>query len=299
MADDRYYLRFKGRVLGPFNKEKALDMVKRGQITRQHELSPDGTHWSLAEKYDEFFPATLAKPLAAAVETKPTLEVGNQSNPTEWYAHFDGANQGPVEESGIRALVAAGKISESTLVWKAGMANWLEAELVRPEWFPKKPSQRAPSGMSRDTTEVFDDAFIAEITASAAKSRGWMLFLGIFGIVFSTLGAIGSSLMFVSAISSPGSGPAKAMPAVSALLLVVSWIACQYISVLMIRVTSRLQVLQLKPSSPALLETFVAYHRFWMFLGIFIQVWLVMMLFVIAVAVASGVSIFSSVSSSN
>jgi hypothetical protein len=39
MSLDRVYIRFKGRVLGPLTQEKTMDMVKRGQITRQHELS--------------------------------------------------------------------------------------------------------------------------------------------------------------------------------------------------------------------------------------------------------------------
>ncbi len=42
-----------------------------------------------------------------------------------WY-YADGTNrQGPVEEAELLRLLAAGKISASTLVWKSGLPNWI------------------------------------------------------------------------------------------------------------------------------------------------------------------------------
>jgi hypothetical protein len=47
-----------------------------------------------------------------------------------YYAHGD-QRQGPVSESDFDALIAAGTITESTLVWKEGMPNWAPLREVR------------------------------------------------------------------------------------------------------------------------------------------------------------------------
>lgn len=297
MSEDRYYLRFKGRVLGPFTREKALEMVKRGQITRQHELSPDGATWSLAEAYEEFFPPNRARANTTATETKTTTAQDKKGDTTEWFAHFDGANQGPVDEDGIRVWVAAGKVTGDTMIWKAGMASWLEAELVRPEWFVTKASRAV--AVAKETIkevitgEAWSDETTASITSTVLQSRGWMLFLGIFGIVLSVLGTIGSTILFISEISSPGSGPAKAVPVIATLIQIVSWLVFLFISILLIRVASRMQVMQFQPTASALHATFVAYNRFWTTLGVFVLVWLTVVLFFVAIVVASGVSVVS------
>lgn len=297
MSEDRYYLRFKGRVLGPFTREKAIEMVKRGQITRQHELSPDGTTWSMAETYEEFFPSNRARGSTTAIESKATPVQEKKGDTTEWFAHFDGANQGPVNEDGIRVWIASGKVTSSTMIWKAGMASWLEAELVRPEWFASKASRAV--AVAKETikevvaTEAWSDETTSDITTTVLKSRGWMLFLGIFGIVLSVIGAIGSTILFISEISAPGSGPSKAVEVIATLIQIVSWVVFLFISILLIRVTSRMQVMQFQPTSTTLHATFVAYNRFWVTLGVFILVWLTVVLFFLAIVIASGVSVLS------
>ncbi len=52
---ERLYIRFKGRVLGPLTGEKVAELVKRGQITKQHEISTDSTEWKKAEEYPDLF----------------------------------------------------------------------------------------------------------------------------------------------------------------------------------------------------------------------------------------------------
>ncbi|MBU6175744.1 MAG: DUF4339 domain-containing protein, partial [Planctomycetes bacterium] len=226
MSEDRYYLRFKGRVLGPFTREKAFEMIKRGQITRQHELSLNGVNWSLAETYVELFPTNRARGNPNAIESKSASAQDNQGNTTEWFAHFDGGNQGPVNEDGIRGWVAAGKVSSSTMVWKAGMASWLEAELVRPEWFGGKSSQSVGDANERINEVVAAEAWSSETTsniiAHILKARGWMLFLGILGIILSILGTIGSGIEFISEVSSPGNGREKTVIVVATLIQFVS-----------------------------------------------------------------------------
>ena len=49
-----------------------------------------------------------------------------------WYYVEDGRQAGPVDEAGLNALVASGKIRPETLVWREGMANWQPYREVHP-----------------------------------------------------------------------------------------------------------------------------------------------------------------------
>ncbi|MFM8172410.1 MAG: hypothetical protein ACKN81_02600, partial [Pirellulaceae bacterium] len=76
---NQVYIRFRGRTVGPIVKAKALDMAKRGQLTRSHEISFDGSTWSLAGEMDEFFPAPVNASTKAqsAQATLDALEAGS------------------------------------------------------------------------------------------------------------------------------------------------------------------------------------------------------------------------------
>ena len=65
MMDTQLYLRVRGRVLGPYDQEKLQSLVRRGQLSRMHEVSTDGANWVRASTYAELFvgaPVKLAAP---------------------------------------------------------------------------------------------------------------------------------------------------------------------------------------------------------------------------------------------
>ncbi len=49
-----------------------------------------------------------------------------------WYYVESGRQAGPVDEAGLAALAASGKIRPETLVWREGMANWQAYREVQP-----------------------------------------------------------------------------------------------------------------------------------------------------------------------
>jgi len=74
-----------------------------------------------------------------------------------WYYALDNAEQGPVGEPQLAALVADGTVGPTTLVWTDGMTDWQEASLVlpahvrSPAWAgaapaPVPPVPAAPAG---------------------------------------------------------------------------------------------------------------------------------------------------------
>lgn len=56
--------------------------------------------------------------------------------PMQWYYAVNNERQGPVPDAEFESLVAAGVIKSDTLVWKAGMAEWLPYARVAPAAAP-------------------------------------------------------------------------------------------------------------------------------------------------------------------
>ena len=42
----------------------------------------------------------------------------------QWFYELNGAQQGPISEAALSALVADGVIGHGNLVWRDGMADW-------------------------------------------------------------------------------------------------------------------------------------------------------------------------------
>jgi tetratricopeptide (TPR) repeat protein len=51
--------------------------------------------------------------------------------PNEWYYSRDGHRQGPIADSRLKQLAAAGELLPTDLVWKQGLARWVPASKVR------------------------------------------------------------------------------------------------------------------------------------------------------------------------
>ena len=102
---------------------------------KQHELSPDGVAWRLAQEFPELF---ATERLVANPEVARERQQGAavpQAPTEEWYAHFDDSNQGPVDLKGMKNWIALGMVKKDTMIWRQGMAEWQTAELIRAEWF--------------------------------------------------------------------------------------------------------------------------------------------------------------------
>ncbi len=52
----RYYIRFRGRKLGPLTVDRLHALAKRGRFARHYEVSTDGKRWMPAADYPELFP---------------------------------------------------------------------------------------------------------------------------------------------------------------------------------------------------------------------------------------------------
>lgn len=143
MSDIKYHVRFKGRVLGPFDEQKIKGLIKRGQVTRTHEISPDGISWQPASEYHELFPSATSSGgadfggqfAAAANMAADPLAVAAPADSAQWYAHMNDEQKGPVTKSQLTQWANSGALTAETLVWKEGLENWEPANVLVPELF--------------------------------------------------------------------------------------------------------------------------------------------------------------------
>jgi hypothetical protein len=83
--DNQYYIRIRGRVLGPYDMEKLQALVRRGQLSRIHEISGDGVNWLPAPTLPGLFtpelPQSPRNPRQSSVGGRPPLPHRSEQSP--------------------------------------------------------------------------------------------------------------------------------------------------------------------------------------------------------------------------
>lgn len=146
-----YHVRVRGMTLGPFRLQQMQQLIERGQLTRVHEVSKDGVTWERAANFPELFPPArietgageAVQMASAASASDATASQTPQPVPAEgsasWYYVVSNKEYGPVSQAAMVRLLEDGVVSEETLVWSEGMAEWqplrttLFAEYLRPK----------------------------------------------------------------------------------------------------------------------------------------------------------------------
>src|ERR1039457_5405852 len=120
---------------------------------------------------------------------------------SDWYYAANNEQKGPINESELKANLAANKLPADTLVWKDGMDNWTPANQVSELSFrqPPTPAKVQPPGAAAsptvnnpDSTKPFDVSNLMgtpealEVDAEDAeknKIMGILAYLGILCLV--------------------------------------------------------------------------------------------------------------------
>lgn len=143
MAEKAYYIKIRGRVIGPVDAKRLVQMIRDGSVSRIHKLSNDGKNWRSASEFPKFFQAAAQSgkiPAAAqpAIAQKvPTEQQAGrqQTNPAfdpdfleddseEWYYGINGQSTGPVTMATLKGLLGNGQLSNEDMLWKKGMEDW-------------------------------------------------------------------------------------------------------------------------------------------------------------------------------
>jgi hypothetical protein len=146
MTGNRFYVRVRGKVLGPFTLQELASLRDRGQFRRFHEVSEDRSTWASAAGLTELFPASQSSKAAVVENMTPQVPEADRvaeptsdresdhretTAPAEWF-YIDSLEnrQGPVSTDRLTAFYRNGILDSSTAVWKPGMSEWQELSTV-------------------------------------------------------------------------------------------------------------------------------------------------------------------------
>ena len=132
------FVRRVGLVTGPHTCEVLKTMIRRGELSRIHEVSVDAATWVYATEYPQLFdPHAEKKDLDMAIDglfdsepqsepqSKPCPEPPSEpSADSPWWYEANDEPAGPVSLENLRDLIYAGSINMNDRVWTQGMNDW-------------------------------------------------------------------------------------------------------------------------------------------------------------------------------
>ena len=135
MAEPTWYVRDKGRVMGPFDDSQMERMRVAGRLTRGSEVSRDQRTWVAASSLAT---AVGVEPVREAIHAETGTGAGRaamsgelaSATPPTWYYARGKERVGPVSLPDIRQLIAVGTLSADTHVWNPAMPDWKPASVV-------------------------------------------------------------------------------------------------------------------------------------------------------------------------
>jgi hypothetical protein len=128
MKDKTYRLRWRGKVLGPFDVCTLKEMLSRGEISLIHQVElEDG--WKCLEELIASLPVesvSRAPGQDVGVTGEPARPVGPPPIPPQptFYVLKHGQRQGPYPQNVLRQLAVAGLLLPDDLVWKESEQDW-------------------------------------------------------------------------------------------------------------------------------------------------------------------------------
>ena len=148
MADESggWYVRAKGRTLGPFSWAQLESLRDRGQLAQFHEVSQDKRTWVHASTLSDLFGGRSGS-------GQVTEGYGPQNTPPSahtaqgWFYKNAAGTHGPVSAEQIAALVRSGQILADTPIWREGFPCWLPLSDV-PEFASLFAAAAGPAGAS-------------------------------------------------------------------------------------------------------------------------------------------------------
>ncbi len=191
--DTQLYVRIRGRVLGPFDQEKLQSLVRRGQLSRMHELSPDATNWVQASTYPELFVSEshISSVITQQVSSQTTETVhvdAHQITARRWWYRLNATEFGPVEQSTLQQMLVSGKLGPDDYVWAEGMSQWLPVRQI-PDLLPHQAAtwpQQSMGGPSIGPTERKSELSLS-LCRTATNSCSWVVFIAIVAFVYAGL----------------------------------------------------------------------------------------------------------------
>ncbi|MEX2673416.1 MAG: GYF domain-containing protein [Phycisphaeraceae bacterium] len=188
------FVRFRGRVSGPFTAEQVKQMIKRGQLTRVHHVSTDRHNWKRADTVLRQFQrpspvisdestghakATAGEAASAVGEEESEKGNGTTSSAAHakraWFYSLGDSEVGPIAEERLRQLLQGEGLDADTLFWREGMATWRPLEQT--DLYDAGPSLETASLASRRVRPTSRSGKVGSKGNYVGLSLGSMLLL--------------------------------------------------------------------------------------------------------------------------
>jgi len=125
---DTFFVRFRGRTVGPYSLSQAQQMARKGQLSRTTEVSSDGQSWSQAGNFPAIFErpttSTPTSPRSShSVETDflagpsasfPAFDVPKTPSLSDWYYTSGDEQRGPTSAGVSPPMTAYGERDSTT-----------------------------------------------------------------------------------------------------------------------------------------------------------------------------------------
>lgn len=118
-----FYVRAKGRISGPFDVATLQKLVRRGALSRAHEISSDRANWNPAGEFEELFPSSrgaMPEPAPVQAAAVPTTAPAPVPPSGMFYYAQGGRTVGPVSVSVLQSLVLNRTLRPNDLAWRDG-----------------------------------------------------------------------------------------------------------------------------------------------------------------------------------
>ncbi len=286
-----YYVKIRGRTLGPFTADRLRQMAQQGQLSRINLISNDGQDWVKAGEFPTFFEGASLQARAAASTPAPeavavaSVPEANHQAKAEWHYAIGAEQHGPVTFGQIRGMVANGTLPANELVWKEGMSDWEPVATVR-ELAASLPQREEPTQRRRtrrERTEREATASLKPIQDSVRAGSAWAFFIVITAYVF-------SGLMFFSSIATMIVGAKEQVGVVIAQGVVNLLFAGVFVTATIFfnRYASTAARFAATTDLEDLNSSLRWLSRLWLFLGIVLILFLTLVLISIIYAIAIG-----------
>jgi hypothetical protein len=295
----QFFMRVRGRVLGPYDEDKLQSLARRGQLSRMHELSTDGVSWTRASAYPDLFAGAVMETVAVAAaqvqEPQSTVAATGQSDAphstgaakpqAQWFYTSGGTQRGPIDYSQLQLLVATAQLGPDDQVWTEGMPAWVSASAI--PGLARSPSGAASAASGNSWSHQDGNQKLpAALVKSAVSSRLWATLVAAVMDVFGATVLVGCFIWLVMAAQVHSAiGVANAIVHGLNAIVVIVW------GLVLHNYCSKLGALSHDEDIQSLEDSQDALRAFWTFTSIYLIVLLTFFAILVIYVFAAGITI--------
>ena len=140
-ASETMFVRRRGKVEGPWTRNKLKSEMKLRKLSRFHEVSIDKKSWVRAESLDWLFvkakvrqktkqpdvevPINRDKADSNISTAAESISVAAGHDDGKWFIGINGKEIGPIAKAEVQRKIISGEAGKRDLVWHDGYADWL------------------------------------------------------------------------------------------------------------------------------------------------------------------------------